>query len=113
MVVLNLLENQKVVYHEFGRFPSVQRDLAIIVDKSIAYGNIENVIKRLNISRLHEIRLFDVFKSDKLGERKKSLAINFTFIDEEKTLTDKEIDAMMEKIMQTVESEFGAEIRKQ
>jgi phenylalanyl-tRNA synthetase beta chain len=112
-VVLNLLENQKVIYNEFGKFPPVQRDLAIIVDKSIAFGNIESAIKKLNLSRLHEVRLFDVFESDKFGERKKSLAINFTFIDEEKTLTDKEIDGMMEKIMQAVEKEFGAEIRKQ
>jgi len=112
-VVLNLLENQKVIYNEFGKFPPVQRDLALIVDQSIAFGNIESAIKKLNVSRLHEIRLFDVFESDKFGERKKSLAINFTFVDEEKTLTDKEIDGMMEKIMQAVEKEFGAEIRKQ
>lgn len=112
-VILNLLENRKVVYSEFGRFPPVHRDLALVVDKSIGLGNIENAIKNLKLSRLHEMRLFDVFESDKLGERKKSLAINFTFIDEEKTLTDKEIDAMMEKIMQRVEKEFGAEIRKQ
>ena len=110
--LLNLLEKQKIVYNEFGRFPPVQRDLAMIVDKSIVFSNIENTVRRLNFFRLHEIRLFDVFESDKLGERKKSFAINFTFIDETKTLTDKEIDDMMEKIMQTVEKELKAEIRK-
>jgi phenylalanyl-tRNA synthetase beta chain len=112
-VVIDLFENQKVIYKEFGKFPTVQRDLAVIVDKSIPFGNVESAIKKLSLSRLHEIRLFDVFESNKFGERKKSLAINFTFIDDEKTLTDKEIDDMMEKIMQTVEKEFGAEIRKQ
>jgi phenylalanyl-tRNA synthetase beta chain len=64
------------------------------------------------LSKLQDIRLFDIFESDKLGKDKKSLAVNFTFIDEEKTLTDLEIDGWMNKIMITLEKETGAEIRK-
>ncbi len=79
---------------------------------SIAFGNIENAIKKINLSKLQEMRLFDVFESDKLGEKKKSLAISFTFVDEDKTLTDKEIDDMMENIMKALEKELKAEIRK-
>ena len=58
------------------------------------------------------MRLFDIFESEKLGKDKKSLAINFTFIDEEKTLTDKEIDGMMNRIMQALQKDVNAEIRK-
>jgi phenylalanyl-tRNA synthetase beta chain len=58
------------------------------------------------------MRLFDIFESEKLGSGKKSLAVSFTFIDEEKTLTDKEIDGWMNKIMNSFEKELQAEIRK-
>jgi phenylalanyl-tRNA synthetase beta chain len=58
------------------------------------------------------MRLFDVFENEKLGEEKKSMAISFTFLDKEKTLTDPEIDGMMNRIMTTMERELGAEIRK-
>jgi phenylalanyl-tRNA synthetase beta chain len=70
------------------------------------------VIKKLKISMLQNTRLFDVFESDKLGLGKKSMAINFTFIDEEKTLTDKEIEPIMNKLITSFEKEIGAEIRK-
>ena len=56
--------------------------------------------------------MFDIFESEKIGAGKKSMAISFTFLDEEKTLTDKEIDGMMNKIIGTYEKELGAEIRK-
>jgi len=84
----------------------------MLLDKSITFGEIEKAIKKLNLYKLQEIKLFDVFESDKLGEGKKSLAVNFTFLDEEKTLTDKEIDGMMQKIMQACEKELNAAIRK-
>ena len=64
------------------------------------------------LNKLKAVHLFDVFESEKLGAGKKSMAVNFTFLDEEKTMTDKEIDAMMQKIMQSLEKEVGAEIRK-
>jgi phenylalanyl-tRNA synthetase beta chain len=64
------------------------------------------------LNKLQDVKLFDVFESEKLGAGKKSVAVNFTFLDEEKTLTDKEIDGWMQKIMQNLEKEIGAEIRK-
>jgi len=69
-------------------------------------------LKKANLTKLQSMRLFDVFESDKLGIGKKSMAVNFTFLDEEKTLTDKETDAMMGKIISSFESELNAEIRK-
>jgi len=107
-----LVEKQKIVYKEVAKFPAVHRDIALLTDKSTSFGEIEKTIKKLNLSKLQEIKLFDVFESDKLGADKKSLAVNFTFLDEEKTLTDKEIDGMMQKIMQACEKELNAVIRK-
>jgi phenylalanyl-tRNA synthetase beta chain len=78
----------------------------------MSYGEIPEQIKKLRITQLQDVRLFDIFESEKLGQDKKSLAVNFTFLDEEKTLTDKEIDGWMNKIMTTLEKSIGAEIRK-
>ena len=111
-VLLNLVAKQKITYKEVAKFPAVQRDIAMVVDKQVTFGELEKVIKKLNIGKLQEIKLFDVFESDKIGADKKSLAVNFTFIDEEKTLTDKEIDGMMQKIMQACEKDLNAAIRK-
>ena len=73
---------------------------------------IENLVKNLNINKLVNVKLFDVFESEKIGLTKKSYAISFTFIDKEKTLTDKETDAMMNKIVVSFETGLSAEIRK-
>ncbi len=110
--LLSAVEKNKITYKEVAKFPAVQRDLALIVDSKIQYHQIEEIIKKLKLSKLQGTRLFDVFESDKLGVGKKSLAINFTFIDEEKTLTDKEIEGMMGKLISSFEKEIGAEIRK-
>ena len=106
------VRKQKIVYQEVSKFPAMQRDLAMVVNKTTTYASIEKVVQHLKLSRLQEMRLFDVFESDKLGAGKKSMAISFTFVDEEKTLTDKEADAMMSKLIQGLEKELGAEIRK-
>lgn len=110
--LLQLVSANKITYKEVTKFPSIQRDLAIIVSRVTSFEVIEQQIKKLNIGKLQQIRLFDVFESDKFGKDKKSMAINFTFLDEEKTLTDKEIDVMMLKLIQQFEKELGAEIRK-
>ena len=69
-------------------------------------------MQKLRINQLQEIRLFDVFESEKLGMGKKSMAISLTFLDKEKTLTDKEIDGMINKIITALQKDLGAEIRK-
>jgi phenylalanyl-tRNA synthetase beta chain len=102
----------KTKFREVARFPSVQRDLAMIVPKTLNYQSIRDLVGKLKLNKLQDLRLFDIFESEKLGAGKKSLAVNFTFLDEEKTLTDKEIDGWMQKIMQSLEKEIGAEIRK-
>ena len=97
---------------EISRFPAVQRDLALIVPKQLRYEEVEKSVQNIKPVTLQQIKLFDIFESDKLGADKKSMAINFTFSDEEKTLTDKEIDGWMNKIMTTLEKDLQAEIRK-
>ena len=66
----------------------------------------------LKLNKLKDVRLFDVFESEKLGRDKKSMAVNFTFLDEEKTLTDKAIDSVIQKLIYNFGKEAGAEIRK-
>ena len=107
------LADKKVQFKEISKYPPVERDLAMVVPKTMKYAEIEERIGKLKLNKLGEVKLFDVFESEKLGTGKKSMAINLTFRDEEKTLTDKEIDAWMNKIMVTLEKELNAEIRKQ
>ena len=107
-----IIEKQKIVYKEVPKFPAVQRDLALIVNRSTTYEALETAVKKTKLSKLQSVRLFDVFESDKLGADKKSMAVNFTFLDEEKTLTDKETDSMVNKLIEVFQKELGAEIRK-
>ncbi|RYY98975.1 MAG: phenylalanine--tRNA ligase subunit beta, partial [Chitinophagaceae bacterium] len=102
----------KLQYREVPRYPVVHRDLAVVIPSGIPFAAIEQQVGKLRLPKLQGTRLFDIFESEKLGAGKKSLAVNFTFLDEEKTLTDKEIDGWMQKIMFTLEKELGAEIRK-
>jgi phenylalanyl-tRNA synthetase beta chain len=97
---------------ELPRFPAVQRDIAMVVPKELAYEEVEKLVKKIRLNKLRDMKLFDIFESDKLGQGKKSMAVSFTFQDEEKTLTDTEIDDWMKKIMNGFEKDLRAEIRK-
>ncbi len=110
--LLQLNKKLNIQHVDIPRYPSVQRDLAIVVDKTLKYETVENATYGARVNKLKNINLFDVFESEKLGVNKKSMAINFTFLDEEKTLTDKEIDGMMNKIIAAYEKELNAEVRK-
>jgi phenylalanyl-tRNA synthetase beta chain len=84
----------------------------MVVPKALAYQDVETTIAKIRLEKLRSLQLFDVFESEKLGRDKKSLAVSFMFQDDEKTLTDREIDAMMSRIMRTLEQDLSAEIRK-
>ena len=107
-----LASKQTATIKEISRYPAVQRDLAMIVSKELAWEQVQQAVQKIKLNKLQDIRLFDIFESEKLGAGKKSVAVNFTFLDEEKTLTDKEIDGWMSKIMATLEKDLQAEIRK-
>ncbi|MEP6595959.1 MAG: phenylalanine--tRNA ligase subunit beta [Ginsengibacter sp.] len=110
--ILEFSKKVTIEYIEIPKFPAVHRDLSLVVNKNISYEQIENVIKNLKINKLVNVRLFDVFESEKIGFDKKSYAVSFTFLDKEKTLTDKETDAMMTMIITSFETKLSAEIRK-
>ena len=110
--LLELNRKIKIEYREVPKYPVVHRDLAIIVNKSIHFEEIEKATHAARLNKLRSIRLFDIFESEKIGANKKSMAVSFTFLDDEKTLTDKEIDGMMNKIISSYEKELDAEIRK-
>jgi phenylalanyl-tRNA synthetase beta chain len=111
-ILTELASGQKVKIKELPKYPSVQRDLAMIVSKELSWEKVEQTIQKIKLIKLHDIKLFDIFESEKLGAGKKSMAINFTFLDEEKTLTDIEIDSWMNSIMTNLEKDLSAEIRK-
>ncbi|MEO5782567.1 MAG: phenylalanine--tRNA ligase subunit beta, partial [Ginsengibacter sp.] len=106
-----IAKDLKIEFSEISKYPEVQRDISMLLNKDILYESVENLTMGLNISKLVNIKLFDIFESEKLGHNKRSLAVSFTFSDKEKTLTDKEIDSMMNKIIVTYQKELGAEIR--
>ena len=110
--VLKLALKQTLAIKELPRFPSMMRDISMVVPKQLAYAEVENSVNKLKLAKLQEVKLFDIFESEKLGADKKSIAVSFTFLDEEKTLTDKEIDGWMNKIMDVLENDLKAEIRK-
>jgi phenylalanyl-tRNA synthetase beta chain len=107
-----LATTQKKIISELPRYPAVQRDLALVLPSQLAYGEVERSVQKIRLNKLREVQLFDIFESEKLGAGKKSMAVSFTFQDNEKTLTDKEIDGWMSKIMTTLEKDLQAEIRK-
>lgn len=110
--LISFSNTNDISYEPVSKFPQVQRDLSILVDKKIFYGEIEKLVKFLQIKKLKNIQLFDVFENEKLGENKKSFAINFTFLDKEKTMTDDEVEAMMNKIISSLENKLNAVIRR-
>jgi len=110
--VLKLTSKQTLSIKELSRFPSMMRDISMVVQRSLAYDEVEKSVNKLKLDKLQEVKLFDIFESEKLGTDKKSIAVSFTFLDQEKTLTDKEIDGWMSKIMMTLEKDLSAEIRK-
>ncbi|MET0243040.1 MAG: phenylalanine--tRNA ligase subunit beta, partial [Flavitalea sp.] len=103
---------QAVQYRELPKQLPVHRDLAMVVDKAVAYESIEKTIRKQKLQKLQKLQLFDVFESDKLGANKKSLAVSFTFLDEQKTLTDVEVDEMMQQLIKSLTNDLQVEIRK-
>ncbi len=111
LLLLNTTK-QPLLYKEVSRFPMVERDLALVLEKSIPYEKIEKTIHQLALNKLQSIKVFDVFEHEKLGKDKRSIGIRFVFQDEEKTLTDKEVEKMMHSITEVLQKNVQAEIRK-
>ena len=101
----------KMKYKEISKFPGIKKDLAIVVDKTLASIDVESVIKKAAGSLLTKIELFDVYIGENIEENKKSLAYSLTFEDKNKTLTDEEINVNIEKIIEALASKLNASLR--
>ena len=105
-------------YTEVPKFPAAERDIAVIVDEDVQVGDIEKAItkkcKKLLKGQkgLEELKLFDIYRDEKIGKNKKSVAYSLIFRDKTKSLSDDEINSVMEEITKELEEKFGAELRK-
>ena len=102
---------QTILYREISKFPEVKRDLAMLLDKQVTFAQVKQVALRTEKKLLKSISLFDVYQGKNLPEGKKSYAVSFVLLDDTKTLTDKQIDKMMQSFMSAFERELGAQIR--
>ncbi len=108
----DLKRSRSITYSNISKYPGVQRDIAIVVDENIAFGKIEEVIGSCKIKRLKSIILFDIYKNvEHVGDGKKSMAIRLDFLDEMKTLQDKDVDKMISKILGSLKHHLKAELR--
>ena len=102
----------KMKYKEISKFPSIKKDIAMVVEKDITSSKIENIIKKSCGSMLTNIEVFDVYTGSNIGENKKSIAFSLTFTAKDKTLTDEEITPILERVITDLEKNLGAELRK-
>ncbi len=111
--VLKAVANNKIQYVELNRYPTVRRDLALVLDRSVTFADIRQLANKTAKKMLSSVNLFDVFEDEqKLGAGKKSCAVSFIFEDPEKTLQEKEIDSLMQQLQQAFETKLNATIRK-
>ena len=109
--LMKATKKAKTQYKDIAKYPAVSRDLALLINKSVSFRQIEDVARRTERKLLKRVELFDVYESDKLPEGTKSYAVNFILQDEGKTLNDKQIDAIMAKLIASIKKELGAELR--
>lgn len=110
-VILELCKLSQTTYTSVPKFPAVRRDLALLLDESVAFKTLQSLAKQCESQLLKEVNLFDVYEGDKLPKGKKSYALSFILQDQQKTLTDKHIDKVMDKLMKAFQEKAGAEIR--
>lgn len=99
-------------YVEVPKFPAVERDIAVIVDEKVEVGQIEKIITKKSKKWLEAVKLFDIYRNEKLGENKKSVAYSLIFRDKNKTLSDEEINTIMKNIIIELEKTLGAKLRE-
>lgn len=110
-LLLKVIKKNKITYKEVSKFPSVRRDLALLLDEGVSFEQLRLIANRTEKKVLKEVGIFDVYKGDKLPEGKKSYALSFVLQDEDKTLTDKQIDGIIQKLIINFEKEVGASVR--
>ena len=109
--LMRAIKKNETLYHDISKFPSVSRDLALLIDKSVQFEQIEQIARQTEKKLLKSVELFDVYEGKNLPAGKKSYAVNFILQDESKTLTDKQIEAIMNKLINNLKQKLGAELR--
>jgi phenylalanyl-tRNA synthetase beta chain len=109
--ILKAIKKNKVEFKELSKYPSVSRDLALLVDDNVEFAQIEQIAYQSEKKLLKRVELFDVYQGKNLPNGKKSYAVNFILEDEDKTLNDKQIDAIMKKLIHNLTTKLGAELR--
>lgn len=109
--ILKMIRKNVISYSELPKYPSVRRDLAMLLDKGIKFGQIKEIAFKTERNVLQEVGLFDVYESDTLGTNKKSYAVSFILRDNLKTMTDKNIEKVMNNLIRAFETELNAKIR--
>ncbi|MFN4235079.1 MAG: phenylalanine--tRNA ligase subunit beta [Bacteroidia bacterium] len=109
--IFKSLPTEKLFYKEVSKYPEVRRDLALLIDKTVSYAQIESLAYQTEKNILKKVGIFDVYEGKNIQENKKSYALSFILQDEEKTLNDKQIEKTMEKLLQAFKEKLGAELR--
>lgn len=110
-LLFKLIPAKSVKYEEISKFPEVRRDLALVVNKDVSFAQIETVAYQTEKKLLKSVSLFDVYTGDKLPENTKQYAIAFILQDKERTLTDKQIENVMQKLLKAFEQKLNASLR--
>lgn len=109
--IFNLAKKNKVQFAEISKYPEVRRDLALLLDSNITFAQVKEVAQKTERKLIKSINLFDVYQGANLGDGKKSYAVSFILQDDEKTLTDKQIDKTMQNLIFALNRDLGAQIR--
>ena len=109
--LFELVRRDKVSFTELPKFPSVRRDLALLLDESVSYAALRACALKQAKKLLKQVGLFDVYRGDKIPQGKKQYAMSFVIQDAEKTLTDQDTERVMERILAAFQKEFGAQLR--
>ena len=110
-MLMQMTKKNNVLYKEISKFPAVSRDLALLVDEKVEFAEIEKIARKTDNKLLRKVELFDVYQGKNLPAGKKSYAVNFILQDEKATLNDKQIDAVMQKLIKNLTTKLGAELR--
>ena len=103
--------SKPIFYEEVAKFPLMRRDFALLIDKNVSFQSLKDTAYKTERKILQDVNLFDVYEGKNLPKDKKSYGISFTFQDKNKTLTDKQVERVMEQLLQNFKSQFGAELR--
>ena len=110
-MIMKIAKKARIISTPVPKYPEVRRDLALLIDKDISFGQIRDIAVKTERKLLRSVGLFDVYEGDKVESGKKSYAVSFVFRDDERTLTDKIIDKTMKRLISSFEKELNASIR--